>query len=153
MNSNLLLQFSRMYPDYSHPALVRAAEGDANSAEALPEQTMRCATFAEIMCLSDEFYRSIAAQTSLRLFPRLGSSGLMERGHFLMLNTLALHSADGAFSVCSLAQILEPDVAQKYFLSPRACRGILRRAQKRGRELPPILLAALQVRAAETGPE
>lgn len=43
----------------------------------------------------------------------------------------------------SLWQILEVEVPEKYYLSERACRGILRRAAKRGRELPPVLLMAL----------
>jgi hypothetical protein len=35
-------------------------------------------------------------------------------------------------------------VPARYSLSARAARGILRRAEKRGRTLPPHLLAALQ---------
>jgi site-specific DNA-cytosine methylase len=47
--------------------------------------------------------------------------------------------------VCSLSDILETgDVPQRYFLSAKACSGILRRADKRGKELPPQLAAALQ---------
>lgn len=45
--------------------------------------------------------------------------------------------------VCSLSDILEPEVDSKYFLSPKACKGILRRAEKRGRELPLALMEAL----------
>lgn len=49
-----------------------------------------------------------------------------------------------AAAVCSLSDVLETcDVPQKYFLSAKACRGILRRAEKRGRELPGALAAAL----------
>lgn len=49
----------------------------------------------------------------------------------------------------SLSQILEPveDVPTKYYLSARACAGILRRAEKRGKELPPELKAALEMQA------
>ncbi len=43
-----------------------------------------------------------------------------------------------------LSQILEVDVPQKYYLSPKACVGILRRAENRGKELPEALKAALQ---------
>lgn len=48
-------------------------------------------------------------------------------------------------AVCSLSDVLEPtaDVPPKFFLSERACRGILRRAEKRGRELPCQLQLAL----------
>jgi hypothetical protein len=48
-------------------------------------------------------------------------------------------------SVSSLSDILETgDVPQRYFLSPKACSGILRRAEKRGKDLPPALKSALE---------
>jgi len=54
-------------------------------------------------------------------------------------------------SVCSLSDILETgDVPQRYFLSAKACRGILRRAAKRGKELPPALKLALEEAAGIT---
>src|ERR1700745_1909226 len=41
-------------------------------------------------------------------------------------------------TVCSLSDVLETgEVPQRYFLSAKACAGILRRADKRGRALPP----------------
>lgn len=43
----------------------------------------------------------------------------------------------------TLSQILEANVPEKYFLSAKACAGILRRAEKRGKELPPMLKEAL----------
>ena len=47
--------------------------------------------------------------------------------------------------VCSLSDILETgDVPQRYYLSAKACAGILRRAANRGKELPPQLAHALQ---------
>ena len=46
-----------------------------------------------------------------------------------------------------LSQILEADAPQKYYLSGRACAGILRRAERRGKELPPLLKAALMRQA------
>ena len=47
--------------------------------------------------------------------------------------------------VCSLSDILETgDVPQRYYLTARACAGILRRAEKRGKTLPVALQAALQ---------
>jgi len=42
-----------------------------------------------------------------------------------------------------LSQILEDSPLPKYSLSARACEGILNRAQKRGKELPPELKEAL----------
>lgn len=43
-----------------------------------------------------------------------------------------------------LSQILEANVPEKYYLSATACQGILRRAETRGKELPPILKTALE---------
>ena len=43
----------------------------------------------------------------------------------------------------SLSEILESDPDAGYYLSGRACRGILRRAKERGKELPHQLKAAL----------
>ena len=47
----------------------------------------------------------------------------------------------------TLSQILQADVPEKYFLSPKACRGILRRASARGKELPEVLRLALERQA------
>ena len=42
-----------------------------------------------------------------------------------------------------LSWILEDNVPQKYYLSARACQGILTRASRRGKKLPELLEAAL----------
>ncbi len=56
-------------------------------------------------------------------------------------------------NVSLLSQILEASVPQKYFLSERACMGILARAEKRGKELPPELKTALERQSAMTPEE
>lgn len=43
------------------------------------------------------------------------------------------------------------DVPQKYYLSQRACAGILRRAKERGKDLPELLKKALQEQAIQAG--
>jgi hypothetical protein len=40
------------------------------------------------------------------------------------------------------------DVPRRFFLSATVCRGILRRAEKRGKELPPMLHTALELAAS-----
>jgi hypothetical protein len=48
-------------------------------------------------------------------------------------------------TVASLSEILETgELPQRYYLSAKACKGILRRAEKRGKELPPALARALE---------
>ena len=70
------------------------------------------------------------------------NSGMGGRTECLTLSISEWHS-DAA--VCSLSDILETGtVPQRFFLSATACQGILRRADKRGKELPPALQAALQ---------
>jgi hypothetical protein len=73
--------------------------------------------------------------------PRFANAGrVTSRGEFWMRNIVEWHN-DAV--VCSLSQILEANVPQKYYLSPRAARGILRRAEKRGKKLPEQLQRAL----------
>lgn len=50
-----------------------------------------------------------------------------------------------------LSQILEEEAQQKYYLSAKACQGILNRASKRGKELPKILKEALEHQATTDG--
>lgn len=50
----------------------------------------------------------------------------------------------------SLSQIWQGMTGPKYYLSPRACQGILRRVSKRKKKLPEILLEALMVQAKMT---
>ena len=47
-----------------------------------------------------------------------------------------------------LSQILEDSAPEKYYLSAKACRGILTRAERRGKTLPPELEAALIAQSA-----
>lgn len=44
----------------------------------------------------------------------------------------------------TLSQILQANAPEKYFLSKTACEGILRRAARRGKELPQMLKDALE---------
>lgn len=53
-------------------------------------------------------------------------------------------------AVCSLSQVLEQgSIPSKYFLSAKACAGILRRAEARGKTLPEPLLLALKAEASQ----
>ena len=44
----------------------------------------------------------------------------------------------------TLWQILQADAPVKYYLTAKACAGILRRAERRGKALPPLLREALE---------
>jgi hypothetical protein len=64
--------------------------------------------------------------------------------------TLATSESPNDAVECSLSDILEPDPPTRSFLSSKAARGILRRAQRRGRTLPARLEAALESVAGVT---
>lgn len=65
--------------------------------------------------------------------PSLGDSSTLNIGEF---------PKDA--SVSSLSSILEDNVLEKYFLSVRACEGILRRSDERGKPLAELLVIALK---------
>ena len=70
------------------------------------------------------------------------NSGMGSPTGFLTLNTSEWPS-DAA--VCSLSDVLETGpVPPRFFLSQKACQGILRRAEKRGKKLPEPLRHALE---------
>jgi len=63
--------------------------------------------------------------------------------------TLSTSELPSDAAVCSLSDVLEVgNVPQRFYLSATACRGILRRADKRGKDLPPALRYALKAVAA-----
>jgi len=63
--------------------------------------------------------------------------------------TLSTSEWSSAAVVCSLSDVLETGaVPHRYFLSATACKGILRRAEKRGKELPAKLFQALTLVAS-----
>lgn len=54
------------------------------------------------------------------------------------------HNGDGE---SRLWQILEEEPHPKYYLSGKACRGILTRAERRQKEIPALLKATLEMQA------
>lgn len=69
-------------------------------------------------------------------------------GESLMLNIGEYPSVENE---STLSEILEDNVPEKYYLSPKACLGILRRAKNKGRKLPDNLRIALERKVAEGG--
>ena len=47
-----------------------------------------------------------------------------------------------------LSQILEERPDPKYNLTPKACAGILRRAERRGKKLPEVLKTVLELQSS-----
>jgi hypothetical protein len=86
---------------------------------------------------------------STACWPDFQSSGITEPTGVLTLNTSTWRNGGSA---CLLSSILETgDVPPRFYLSAKACRGILRRAEKRGKTLPTPLRAALMAAALKVG--
>ena len=86
------------------------------------------------------FYPQTEEPTSLSSFGGWSNAGMASPGGYL---TLSISEWPSAAAVCSLSEVLETEAQPRYFLSPRACLGILRRAKNRGKTLPRQLQAAL----------
>ncbi len=91
--------------------------------------------------MSPVYYPPTEGQTLPSSFGGWSNAGMAWPGGYLTLSTSELPN-DAA--VCSLSQVLEADAPPKYYLSAKACAGILRRAEKRGKELPEQLHRALR---------
>jgi hypothetical protein len=80
-------------------------------------------------------------QTLLSYSGRWQTSGIVSPGACLMLSTSEY--PNGASVSSSLADVLQAEAPEKYYLSSKACDGILRRANRRGKTLPEALQEAL----------
>lgn len=76
---------------------------------------------------------------------RSWATGIPSRGGCSTLNS---GESPSVVVASHLSQILEARPLPKYYLSTTACQGVLRRAERRGKELPPILKAALERQSA-----
>ena len=74
--------------------------------------------------------------------------GGLSLGELMMLNT---GESPSAAVESRLSQILEDNPQEKYYLSAKACRGILRRAERRGKHLPKLLKQVLLMQSASGG--
>ena len=80
----------------------------------------------------------------------LEADDAMLPGDVWMLN-IGVSPNDEIVSFLSWILQKPEDVPQKYYLSQRACAGILRRAKERGKDLPELLKKALQEQAIQAG--
>lgn len=103
-----------------------------------------CATCGQpgfVRKMSLDFYPALTDVTSGRSSAIWMNSGMAWRGRY---STRAISESRNAADACSLSAVLETrTLPQRYWLSAKAAAGILRRAAKRGKELPPTLLTAL----------
>ena len=100
-------------------------------------------------CSPDSGLKSPATAGEMREWSQATTAHMASHGECLTLNMSEWTALDGLSlsddGVCSLSDILETgDVPRQYYLSPKACAGILRRAGNRGKELPEQLMRALR---------
>lgn len=93
-------------------------------------------------------YCPIEQMRSETLSQAYPNSGITAPGGCWMLNISECHKDAAA---CSLSQVLENNAPEKYFLSQKACAGILRRAARRKKKLPKELQIALEVVVNKAG--
>lgn len=128
MENIQLSLFGRMYPELFHVTTERILEPCLKKSQTPIFQCLQVANGQPQEWLEGE-----------RLTP-LGES--------LMLNIGEYPSVENE---STLSEILEDNVPEKYYLSPKACLGILRRAKNKGRKLPDNLRIALEQKVAEGG--
>jgi hypothetical protein len=92
--------------------------------------------------MSQDYFPQVTEQTWEQSSQRWHNAGMGSLTGFLTLNILEYPNAAVE---CSLSEVLETtgEHLRKYSLSQKAAQGILRRAEKREKVLPPLLMQAL----------
>lgn len=138
-------------PEDSH-ARTSALQDHARDSEAIdqsshsPSLTLWKGTIQSSWCwkTSQDYSLPLRGVTSEGSSVKWRNSGMASRGAFWTRNTSESHNAG---EESSLSQVLETTAAEKYYLSAKAAAGILRRAHKRKKVLPPELVESLINRA------
>lgn len=100
-----------------------------------------CGHDGRLLRMSPDFYPAIKDATLPSFSTGWTTSGSMSRGRYWTRSTSESRSAAAA---CSLSQVLQDEAPSKFYLSAKAAAGILRRAERRGKELPLHLRSALR---------
>jgi hypothetical protein len=129
------------------------AEGQDSSSTSpeLPTTLFGITDGSSLRTYPDFFHQTTEeiSESFSRRWPKSGFTTSL--GECWTADTSECPNEGGEFS--SLPDVLEATVPERFYLSPKAAAGILRRAAKRGRELPPHLLKALQAVAASAPPD
>ena len=126
--------FGKMSPERSAPTKERISKlSSKNSSGLQSRRPLRCLRLVK----TDGLTPTASWETDGALL-----------GELLTLNT---GESPSVAVESTLSQILEVSVPGKYFLSAKACEGILRRAERRGKQLPPMLEEALRQQIERAG--
>ena len=107
---------------------ISAASSKASSASKTPRQMFLCRK-ADAGCTRARSWATVILSPGASSTPRRVGASHKDGNVFL------------------LSSILMDNVPERFSLSPKACQGILRRAEKRGKELPQVLKTALERQA------
>lgn len=119
--------FGKTYPEHSVPTAEKISEPCWKNLPAWSNQTLQ---FLDLR---------VGGADGAKLEQSLETDGALLGDS----STLNIGESPREENVSLLSQILEANVPQKYYLSARACQGILTRASRRGKKLPELLEAAL----------
>lgn len=103
----------------------------------------------DFRCVLEEFAK--ICEGGVQFLDLLAGSGIMQERSWETDSplhggcaTLNIGECPSAVKESTLWQILQADAPEKYYLSAKACAGILRRAERRGKTLPKMLREALE---------
>lgn len=126
MECTQLSLFGKMYPEHFPATAEKISELYWKNLPALNSQTF---LFLDLRGGADGAKPEQSAETDGAW---LGDSSMLNIGECPREENASL-----------LSQILEVNVPQRYYLSARACQGVLTRASRRGKRLPELLKTAL----------
>ena len=123
---DLVSQYGRTYPEPSAATKVETSKPSSKLSAKQPVPTFQYLCLKVGAGLIQEWlWEMVSALPGGSTMLNFGESPSEERGS-------------------TLSQILDLNAPEKYSLSKRACAGIMRRAEKRGKTLPSMVLDALK---------
>lgn len=131
----------KMFPEHSPATKAGTSSQLSKPSRKLPTPTFMC------LNLNKRHLGQDLLGNTQAMWLAMDGASLGER---LMLNT---GEYPNVVVESTLSQILEANAPTKYYLSARACQGILNRAERRGKKLPQMLEDALREAVTLPPPE
>ena len=122
--------FGKMYPEHSAVTKERTSESSSKNSSKSSSRQPLCLRFRK----QDGLMPTVTAETDGALLTEFWTLNSGESPSVAVESTLS--------------SILEVNAPEKYHLSATACEGILRRAERRGKQLPEMLKVALEQQIA-----
>ena len=133
MENTQLSLFGKMCPEHIAATKERTLESSSKNSKKPP-------VTVPILCLNRQKESGSMPEKSWEIITQ-------SHGEHLTLNS---GECPSVVVESTLSQILEVNAPEKYYLSAKACEGILRRAGHRGKELPEMLKTALEQQIERT---